>query len=643
MAPVRILPEILTNKIAAGEVVERPSSVLKELVENSLDAKSTRIVVEVKKGGRSLIQVADNGDGMDKDDALLCLERYATSKIYTDDDLFSISTLGFRGEALPSIGSVSRLTLITRKKDNPAGTKVVMQGGKIVNVSEIGAPPGTMITVADLFYNVPARRKFLKTVATEMGHIADTMSAMALGWPETAFELIHNDRKLFSWPAAQDPQDRIADVLGKDVAPGLIRFSQKEPEVSIEGCLAMPEFSRTTKRGLYIFVNGRLVTDKLVTHALMEGYKGRLMKGKYPVAVVFLRVPPDQVDVNVHPAKAEVRFVNGAMVHQALSSTVKESLDALDQTPWKSAPKPPVRTEANEDLLRQPPSQESFSSFVKEEPSWIKAAAATPPQAPMYRPEPRFDAPREPRRPSSPSSHSAALSPQPREDSAFSRPEPPVPDPGTVQPEPYKAPQSQAAAAPQDGVSDLKALGQFANAYVICRSSKGLLIVDQHAAHERILFEQFKKHMEVGGIEIQNLLIPETFELSHIEAEILERILPDLQKTGIDVDRFSGRTFVVKAAPAMLANSDIGKIVKEMVEKVAEAGGNAHFFDALDECLIVMACHGSVRAHQSLSIQEMDALLKQLEACERPSQCPHGRPTWLLWTEYDLERAFKRK
>ena len=228
MAPVRILPEILTNKIAAGEVVERPSSVLKELVENSLDAKSTRIVVEVKKGGRSLIQAADNGEGMDKDDALLCLERYATSKIYTDDDLFSISTLGFRGEALPSIGSVSRLTLITRKKENPAGTKVVMHGGKIVNVSEVGAPPGTMISVADLFYNVPARRKFLKTIPTEMGHIADTMSAMALGWPETAFELIHNGRNLFSWPAAQDPHDRVADVLGKDVAPGLIRFSKKE-------------------------------------------------------------------------------------------------------------------------------------------------------------------------------------------------------------------------------------------------------------------------------------------------------------------------------------------------------------------------------------------------------------------------------
>ncbi|MBI9075886.1 MAG: DNA mismatch repair endonuclease MutL [Desulfatibacillum sp.] len=639
MAPVRILPEILTNKIAAGEVVERPSSVLKELLENSLDAKSTRIVVEVKKGGRSLVQVADNGEGMDQDDALLCLERYATSKIFTDDDLFSISTLGFRGEALPSIGSVSRLTLVTRKKESPAGTKVVMNGGKIVNVSEVGAPPGTMISVADLFYNIPARRKFLKTNATEMGHIADTMSAMALGWPETAFELIHNDRVLFSWPVAQDPHDRVADVLGKDVAPGLIRISRKELEISVDGYLAMPEFSRTTKRGLYIFVNGRLVTDKLVTHALMEGYRGRLMKGKYPVAVIFLRVPPDQVDVNVHPAKAEVRFVNANMVHHSLSATVQDSLNSLDQVPWKSRPKQPVRTEVNEDLFSQPFSQESFSSYAKEEPSWIRAAAATPPQRPMFRTEPRQDATRESR----PGSRPGMSSPS-RGSSGFSRPAPPAPD--FLQSSAKTGFQGHSVNAPemeQTGVEDLKALGQFANAYVLCQSSLGLLIVDQHAAHERVLFEQFKKHMEKGGIEIQNLLIPETFELSHTEAEILERILPDLQKTGIDVDRFSGRTFVVKAVPAMLSEAEIGKIVSEMVEKVAEAGGGACFTDALDECLIVMACHGSVRAHQSLGIQEMNALLKQLEACERPSQCPHGRPTWLLWTESDLERAFKRK
>ena len=642
MAPVRILPEILTNKIAAGEVVERPSSVLKELLENSLDAKSTRIMVEVNKGGRSLIQVADNGEGMDRDDALLCLERYATSKIYTDDDLFSISTLGFRGEALPSIGSVSRLTLITRKKESPAGTKVVMNGGKIVNVSEVGAPSGTMISVADLFYNVPARRKFLKTVATEMGHIADTMSAMALGWPETAFELVHNSRTHFSWPAAQDPHDRVADVLGRDVAPGLIRISRQEHEIAVNGYLAMPEFSRTTKRGLYIFVNGRLVTDKLVTHALMEGYRGRLMKGKYPVAVIFLRVPPDQVDVNVHPAKAEVRFVNANLVHHTLSSTVQDSLNSLDQVPWKSPPKQSVRTEVHEDIFEQPPSQESFDSYVREEPSWIQAAAATPAQSPMYRPEPGRPAPRECKESTRPLPRISSPSSSNGGGASYLRSAPPVPDSALIHP-PQKMHQQGTKPSGEDGIEGLKALGQFASAYVLCQSSQGLLIVDQHAAHERILFEQFKKHMEKGGIEIQNLLIPETFELSHTEAEILERILPDLRATGIDVDRFSGRTFVVKAVPAMLSNAEIGKIVLEMVEKVAEAGGNAHFSDALDECLIVMACHGSVRAHQSLSIQEMDALLKQLEACQRPSQCPHGRPTWLLWTESDLERAFKRK
>ncbi len=611
MARIRILPEILTNKIAAGEVVERPSSVLKELLENSLDAQSTRIVVDIRKGGRTLIQVADNGEGMEHDDALLSLERYATSKIYSDDDLFAINTLGFRGEALPSIASVSRTTVVSRKRDNTVGTQVKINGGKIVSVTEAGAPPGTLISVADLFYNTPARRKFLKSVNTEMGHIADTMAAMALGWPSVGFELSHNGRKIFSWPAARDTFSRVVDILGKEVAPGLITLHHESPAVSLEGYLALPEFTRSTRRGLHLFVNGRLVKDKLATHALLEGYHGRLMKGRYPVAVLFISVPPDQVDVNVHPAKAEVRFVDSKNIHGAIVQSVQDNLDSLDRVPWKTkAPAPSEATDIRPvatDMLVQPPSQETFGSYLKQEPTWSRAGTAHR-HTPKLIPPPTFHPVNE-----TPPQGGQRIAAIPNTPETASEPE------------------------------GLKALAQFADSYVLCQSSQGLLIIDQHAAHERILFEQFKHFQEEGGVEVQNLLLPETFELSHTETEILLRILPDLKKMGFDVDSFSGRTFVVKAVPAVLADRECKGLVTEIVEKVAEAGGEARLSDALDESLMVMACHGAVRAHQTLSLPEMDALLAQLEACKRPSQCPHGRPTWVLWTESDLERIFKRK
>jgi DNA mismatch repair protein MutL len=324
MPKISVLPENLSNKIAAGEVVERPASVVKELVENALDAEATRIIIEVEKGGQSLIQVSDNGVGMRRDDALLAIERHATSKISTDDDLFAIKTLGFRGEALPSMAAVSRFALLTRHSTSEAGTEIIVDGGKIKNVSEIGAPQGTMISVKQLFFNTPARKKFLKTVGTEMSHIADIVARMALGHPEVQFRLIHNNKAVKSWPFVSRHFDRVVDVLGKDCRPGLHPIEFDRNGVSVSGWTSSPRITRRTSRGLYIFVNNRFVRDRSIQHGVFQGYAQRLVKGQFPIAVVFIKVPFDQVDVNVHPTKNEVRFVNPHQVHEAVKSAIAQ-------------------------------------------------------------------------------------------------------------------------------------------------------------------------------------------------------------------------------------------------------------------------------------------------------------------------------
>ncbi len=337
MSKIKILPEILSNKIAADEVVERPSSVVKELVENALDAASTRITIEVENGGRSLIRVADNGIGMGHDDALLSLERYATSKIYKDQDLFSINTLGFRGEAIPSIAAVSKFTLTTNDGTAHTGTEIVVEGGKIKRVSEVGAPKGTMVTIKQLFFNMPARKKFLKTTGTEMGHITDVVSGVTLAWPGTYFKLLHNGKVVNRWSIKSDPMERVVDVLGKTIKNDLHRIRLNIDDLSIAGWVSSPRITRSTSRGIYVYVNGRNVRDRIIQHALFEGYAGRLQKGRFPLAVLLLKVPADQVDVNVHPAKREVRFEKPDEIHRLVESAFQKALNRREQKDTEDA------------------------------------------------------------------------------------------------------------------------------------------------------------------------------------------------------------------------------------------------------------------------------------------------------------------
>ncbi len=541
MPKIRVLPENLSNKIAAGEVVERPASVVKELLENALDAESTRIIIEVEKGGQSLIQVSDNGVGMSHDDALLAIERYATSKISTDDDLFAIRTLGFRGEALPSIASVSRFSLITRDKSSDAGTEIIVDGGKIKSVSEVGAPVGTLISVKQLFFNTPARKKFLKTVGTEMSHIADTVARMALGHPAAQFRLNHNNKAVKSWPLVSRHLDRVVDVLGKDLRPDLHAVEFNRNGVSISGWICSPRVTRRTSRGLYIFVNGRFVRDRTIQHGVFKGFAQRLVKGQCPIAVVFIKIPFDQVDVNVHPTKNEVRFVNPHQVHEAVKSAIAQTLYEIDRVNWR-----PVNGSQRQESQNASKVAEPITTFTP--PSSMTLPSR---QAKFAYTESNF------RQPVANSQQPVANSQQPAANS-----QQPV----------TRNQRQQAQIFGNRGFSSLRVVGQLHNSYIVCESDAGLVLIDHHAAHERILFEQLQRRASDQQAAAQKLVVPETIELNFREAEILEQMLSDLKTLGLEIEPFGKNTFVIKAVPALLSGRDVKPMIHEIVEKTTAVG-----------------------------------------------------------------------
>jgi DNA mismatch repair protein MutL len=590
MSKIKILPEILSNKIAAGEVVERPAAVVKELVENALDAGSSRVVVDVENGGRSLIRVSDNGTGMGHDDALLALERYATSKIFEDRDLFAINTLGFRGEALPSIAAVSRLNLTTRAASADSGTEIVVEGGKIKNVSEVGAPPGTMVTVKQLFFNTPVRRKFLKTIGTEMGHIADMVARIALGHPAVQMRLTHNEKIVKNWSAASKPFDRVVDVLGNDLKNSLHAVEFKSDVVAVSGWISSPRVTRRTSRAIFIYVNGRFVRDRIVQHALFEGYTQRLVKGQFPVAAIFINLPFEEVDVNVHPTKNEVRFARQRDVHEAVRRAVAQTLYEIDLPQWRPANDATARQAAAAGGISEGPIKEFGSPHFAPQDSQLVTRD---------------------------------VDPEPRNAQPATR-------------------SSQAAVWEKKQFGDMRVIGQFHNTYIVCESEAGLILIDQHAAHERVLYEQFSARSADDQKAAQRLLVPETVELGYREAGVLEKMIPELKDLGLDIEPFGGNTFVVKAVPVLLAGREIKPVLIEIVEKITETGAAPGLAVALDQSRMVMACHAAIRANQTLSGTQIRGLLTQLDGCHNPSHCPHGRPTWIHWETPALEKLFRR-
>ena len=571
MGKIKVLPPEVVSKIAAGEVVERPASVVKELVENALDAGSAEVRVEVQAGGRKLIRVTDDGEGMTAEDVLQAVQRYSTSKIENEQDLFAIQTFGFRGEALSAIAAVSKMKVVSRKDGELAGVELQVEGGVVKGSGAVGCPLGTSVEVRDLFFNIPARLKFLKTQGTELGHIGELMARTALANDRIHFQLFHDGNMLANYPIREDPSSRLAEALGREASERLHFFRMRNGEVEVSGYAGEPGFNRPNARGIYLFVNRRPVRDRLLTHAVLEGYRNLIPKDRYPVTVLFVEIPPYAVDVNVHPSKGEVKFTDSEVVHRTVIRGIRE---ILDQAPWLRGGK---------GALQERESRETLGAY---RPARAEATF------PLNLTESfGFD-----RRPMDP-------------------------------------------AAPTRNIF----LGQVGKTYLLYESSDGLNLMDQHAAHERILFEKLKEEFSGGSIPNQSVLLPEMIEVPVNEAQAIEEHLTDLEKLGFAVEPSGERTFWVKSVPEILASREPIETLKEIIGEIASWGKDAGLQHSFDPLLQMMACRGAVQASQTLGQEEAMALMVDLQSCNSPSQCPHGRPTVLKITIADLEKMFGRK
>ncbi len=630
MAPIRILPDILSNQIAAGEVVARPASVVKELVENSIDAGAQRIRVDIEDGGKRLIRVSDDGEGLSRDQALLAIERYATSKIFTREDLFSISTFGFRGEALPSIASVSRFCLVSRLHDKNTGTRIDISGGKLTSVSDAGAPPGTMIEVKTLFFNTPARRKFLKSRNTEGGHIADTLSGMALGSPHIGFTLSADNRLAKNFPVNQDLVSRSRVVLGQDAGQSLYPIQGEQGGIKVAGTCTHPSVTRATAHRIYLFVNQRLVYDRGLVGAVFRGYKGRVMKGRFPMGTVYVTLPFDQVDVNVHPSKREIKFLNPGPVYDLVTACVESAMTKAQKDIFQYTLNHPARDANALASENEPVKEPAYSPSLTASPDTGTRGAA--PEAPFLEKKVdfshRFSYP--------PAKVEQAVIEWGRSETENRRPETGDRKPDESFEEWGRAKDSERVGREQD----IRVVGQVMNTYILAERQGCLIMVDQHAAHERIVYETLKKRHQTLEVQSQNLLVPEILELGHREADRLEGILADLSDLGLEIESFGGTSFAVRSVPALVEQKDIKKLILEIVDSLSDGAPSVSGW--LEECLISMSCHRAVRANKPMHAGEMAQLLTDLFGCENPFHCPHGRPTMISFDSHHMEKMFKR-
>jgi len=656
MSKIRILPEQLANQIAAGEVVERPASVVKEMVENSLDAGATRIEIEIEGGGTRLIRIIDNGEGMEEDDLLMSLERHGTSKIQTEEDLGAIATLGFRGEAVPSIGSVSKLTLTSRTKEYDLGTRVVLEYGKLTKVHEVGCSFGTTMEVRSLFGKTPARRKFLRTTRTELGHIEEVVKNYALGCPDISFILRVNGKDSLYFDTSQSLSQRLANLMRYD-GPFIPVHSTKgsgDRRIRVTGHLVPPEKVTVGPSRLRIFVNSRAVKDRMVTHAIGEGLRSFLMKGKNASGLIHLEIPHDEVDVNVHPAKHEVRFRNSQDVHTFLSRAVSSAMERHQQDLQSSifgnnqrterTPAPidpghlsmgdspePVAFQGHksydsnrsEDIVAKTQARPAVATLsqqsdqVSEYPIDSREIADEPLQA------------MEPVRISEPPPQSLF------QDSApIDRPPAPAPESG----------QMSSAPSPQEKRQldhNLLVIGQFDDLYIFCKDSEGLLVVDQHAAHERLLYEKLHKQYLDQSVVSQTLMFPETVELSLFQAQLTLKHVESIERIGFRISEFGGNTFVISAVPALAGLSNPRELFLDILEQFgSETGTNGG--GKLDNILAGMACKAAVKAGTSLSTQEIDNLLNEMARADLFSHCPHGRPVIKRFSSDEVKKWFYR-
>ncbi len=615
MSRIALLSEEVASQVAAGEVVERPASVVKELVENSLDAGAGRVEVRIARGGASLVRVVDDGCGMDRDDALLCLERHATSKIRSGADLATVATLGFRGEALPSIASVSRFTLSTREHDAISGTEIVVAGGRIREVRDGGEAPGTSIEVRSLFYNLPARRKFLRAENTEAGHVEHQLHLQAIGHPGTGFSFIRDGHLVFQLPPAPALRDRIRDLHGAGFLESLIPVGDGPPgPVTVSGLIGKPGVSRASRVQQIVFVNGRAIENPAINHALREGYHTALMKGQFPVTFLFLEMDPALVDVNVHPAKREVRFRDPSLVREAVTDAVRCAIENARGS-WNEA-------------------------FRPGPPAISPAPASAPPEA--YPETPALIPEREQRVLRGDwSSFSPAPAGPAASAAGYESVGPAAPAAGYESVGPA-APAAGYENAP-DSAGGFRILGVLGKLYVLMENASGLVLVDQHAAHERILFEELRRRMEQQGVPGQHLLLPPTIAVTPKDREWLLGNLGTLQRMGIGLEEFGPSTFKLDTLPEYLMGGDPAQTVRDIIDELRQAGSGASRVRMGEDVIATTVCRHAVKAHDTLREPELVKLIEDLLACELPYCCPHGRPTMIQISHAELEKKFGRR
>ncbi len=620
MASIRILPDNLVNQIAAGEVVERPASVVKELVENALDAGARRVAIEVEAGGKRLVRVADDGSGMSHDDALLAFERHATSKLRTADDLRAIATLGFRGEALPSIVAVARVVLETRTREEPAGTRIEIHGGKMLAVKEVGCAPGTMVEVRNLFFNVPARRKFLRSDSTELGHVVQLATHYALAHPECGFALKSGAEMVLEAAPVSALRERAYQVLGRQALEELVEMKPVTAEIpapqfasafggpaaavspgkiAVEGFLSRPEVERPSASSIYVFVNRRLVRDRTLLSAIREGYRNILPTRAYPMVLLFLELPATEVDVNVHPQKIEVRFHHPGFVHDFVLEAIRQTLTAARPL----APFPMRAVEPVAPATAQP----------------ARAGVAPAPTEPLVL-------------------RSPSVPPVAQRLPLAAREAPAVAECGAT----TVAVESPPAVSEPTELGLLKPLGQIANSFIVAASPTGLWLIDQHVAHERVLFEQHLRARVQGAVEGQRLLAPALFELTPRQQALWEEIRQELAANGFEIEPFGPRTVAVQAAPAGVAASAIEPLLGEILEAVEREAESRTLESLRRQIAASVSCHAAIKVNMPLDAAKMEWLLGALARTEAPMTCPHGRPVVLHYSLREIQRAFKR-
>ena len=608
MGKIRVLPDIVVSKIAAGEIVERPASVVKELVENSIDAGSKHIKIELESGGKKLITVSDDGEGMSRDEALLSLERHATSKIKDINDLFSVKSLGFRGEAIPSIASVSRFKLTTRTSEEVIGSVITGEGGKIKKVEETGCPPGTTVQVKNLFYNTPVRLKFMRKIETELSNVLDIVQREAMSRPEIGFEVLHGGKTLLRLSKRDNLPDRLADIFPNT---DLQNIHAEAEGIKVSGFMSSPLDTRSTTQKLFTYINKRAVRDKFLTRIVIDAYGKMLEKRKFPQGALFIEIPQEEVDVNVHPTKNEVRFKNQWHIADLIKASI---LKMLREAPWIKSYRERV--------------ENSVSGYMEE-----RGNRTNYEEGRHFNRTPRGFAEGVGENYVSRGNDALAASNEIASATHFGH------DCQIAQND-----------SPLEGLfgsgglySSLRIIGQIKELYIVCASENAMVLIDQHAAHERINYEKLKSaYLDDKGSEVQELLVPEVVEFPPYESSLIQRYLGELESLGLRVEEFGNNSFLIRSVPALLKNVDSAGLLKDVISEIASTGKQESLSDKIDLVIATMACHSSIRANFELNLEEMKALLQELDRMEFPHCCPHGRPVAQELSYYEIEKMFKR-